>query len=109
MEWWNALDFQMQFFWAVSIIGTGLFIIQLALNFLGHDIGADDITTDFELTAEFGIFSLRSWLDGHCVAQRGLLASCCDTFLCFCRRDCHVFGCLPILPVFKNATSRKCI
>lgn len=62
MEWWNALDFQMQFFWAVSIIGTGLFVIQLALNFIGHDIGADDITTDFELTAEFGIFSLRSLL-----------------------------------------------
>ncbi|QQS30265.1 MAG: NfeD family protein [Sphingobacteriales bacterium] len=62
MEWWNALDFQMQFFWTVSIIGTVLFVIQLALNFLGHDFGADDITTDFELTAEFGIFSLRSLL-----------------------------------------------
>lgn len=68
MDWWNSLTLEMQFFWTVSIVGTVLFVLQLALNFLGHDIGAEDagtdieITSDFEIATDFSLFSLRSIL-----------------------------------------------
>ncbi|HRI29411.1 MAG TPA: hypothetical protein PK239_07660 [Chitinophagales bacterium] len=62
MDWWNALGWQMQFFWVISIVSSILFLVQLALNFIGHDIGAEDINTDFEIAADFSIFSVRSML-----------------------------------------------
>ena len=62
MDWWSSLSLEMQFFWTVSIVGTILFVLQLALNFIGHDIGASDASSDFEIAAEFSVFSVRSVL-----------------------------------------------
>jgi hypothetical protein len=53
MSWWNALTIDLQVFYALGALGTGLLIIQLIMTVLGagHDglAGADGIAVDHAL------------------------------------------------------------
>ena len=56
--WWNELASVEKIYWAISILSSVFFLIQLALTFLGADAEVDidmDISTDLEVDGDTGM------------------------------------------------------
>jgi len=67
--WWNELASVEKIYWAISILSSFFFVIQLALTFLGADAEVDiemEISTDLEVDGDTGMgfqfFSLKNLL-----------------------------------------------
>lgn len=54
--WWEALNGTEQMYWAIALIASSIFIIQLILTLIGLDA---DIEADFDDGSGIGIISLR--------------------------------------------------
>jgi hypothetical protein len=57
-EWWGAFSQIEQIFWGIAILSTIIFIIQVALSFIGLD---SDLESEFDdIDGGFSIISFRS-------------------------------------------------
>ncbi|MGD7653129.1 MAG: NfeD family protein [Verrucomicrobiales bacterium] len=64
-DWWNALSFELQMFYGIALLASGLVVVQLLLAILGFDSdgldGAIDFDTgDFDHGSGIGIFSTQT-------------------------------------------------
>ena len=83
MEWFSNLDFWSKFYWSFALVGSLVFIIVMAMTFLGgdaDDIGDMDSDMDADLGTGFqfisfknlvGFFTIFGWAGVTCV-QAGL-------------------------------------
>ncbi len=58
-SWWGALEPIAQIYWGIALIATSIFLIQLALTFIGLDA---DLEADFDAGDGLGLISFRSIL-----------------------------------------------